>query len=104
MSENVKSPTGLNDGALVTLLIVVENVVLNVGKVKLILFDILVHVLLHTDVESESYEGKVIVSVQGVGVDVGRVNVKFTVMMSLFFKEDGVMITEGNVLVWFIYK
>ncbi len=59
----------------------------------ILLFDMTTHEVLHpVDAEVDSYAGKVIVSVDGVGVDVGNVIVIVMVIVSLFFNDDGVII------------
>ncbi len=101
----MKSPIGLNDGPLITLLIENNKFEVQIEEIeKVMLLEVLMQVMSHDAEEISSYEGNVTVKAEEVGLFVGKFIAKLTLITSLFFKLDGVTNNEEKVLVCVICK
>jgi len=100
----IKSPIGLNDGPLTTLLIVVVRLEDQLVMPKLILLPTFVQLISHEADEMSKSFGKKIINVLGAGLLDGKFIVNCIEIWSLFFKLEGIAKIDGKVFVWFICK
>ena len=102
--NTIKSPIGLKEGALSTLLIVTYSLELQFDMANVMLFDIFMQEILHVEEEMSNYEGNTTVNVEGDGVFVWKFIVKPTLILSLFFWFEGMAKIEEKILVCVICK